>query len=354
MEVSLFNQTGSSTSKFGRTHYTISHFHSFPIGLLSISNVIMAELCLVTEQICFCSFPNWLLGDHLGSTSMATDDTGILVSEARYSAFGEIRYDSGTMTTDYLYTGQRQEAEIGLYYYGARWYDPAIGRFIQADSVVPNPGSAKGFDRYAYTFNNPIKYSDPSGHSPVLLDGEQFVETDKSSGISNHISRTITKIDHCSTAKMDPSCQSAKTVNAKPRPPKDPKEIEPLPYDLGGWPDPRLDDPQPQVFYELGYDPSRVDWEGIGLSIYGIVADVAVTIAGPYGSPLAISSTVLEVGATWEALYSGDWGGDDTAFLVVDTVIDGGRIGPPGISTVITGVSILWDLAQGITVEDIK
>ena len=100
---------------------------------------------------------------------MATDDTGVLVSEARYSAFGEIRYDSGTMTTDYLYTGQRQEAdngqvkalalclafvsgpilpptnaEIGLYYYVARWYDPAIGRFIQADSVVPNPGAAVG------------------------------------------------------------------------------------------------------------------------------------------------------------------------------------------------------------------
>ena len=64
---------------------------------------------------------------------------GILVSEVRYSAFGEIRYQSGTMTTDYLYTGQRQEAEVGLYYYVARWYDPAIGRFVQADS--DNSGS---------------------------------------------------------------------------------------------------------------------------------------------------------------------------------------------------------------------
>ncbi len=74
------------------------------------------------------------------------------------------------MTTDYLYTGQRQESEVGLYYYVARWYDPAIGRFIQADSVVPNPGRAVGWDRYSYTYNNPIKYNDPSGHTP-LLDG---------------------------------------------------------------------------------------------------------------------------------------------------------------------------------------
>ncbi len=39
---------------------------------------------------------------------MATDDPGVLISEVRYSAFGEVRYDSSTMTTDYLYTGQRQ------------------------------------------------------------------------------------------------------------------------------------------------------------------------------------------------------------------------------------------------------
>ena len=111
---------------------------------------------------------NWLLGDHLGSTSMVTDASGVMVSEVRYSAFGEVRYQSGTMTTDYLYTGQRQEAELGLYYYIARWYDPAIGRFIQADSIVPNPASALGFDRYAYAYNNPLNYTDPSGHFPEL------------------------------------------------------------------------------------------------------------------------------------------------------------------------------------------
>ena len=112
-----------------------------------------------------------LLGDHLGSTSMTVNSDGTLLSEVRYSAFGEERYSSGTMTTDYLYTGQREEAEVGLYYYVARWYDPAIGRFIQADSIVPNPGSAVGLDRYSYAFNNPLKYSDPSGHFPLCVDG---------------------------------------------------------------------------------------------------------------------------------------------------------------------------------------
>jgi RHS repeat-associated protein len=87
---------------------------------------------------------------------MTTDAGGTVVSEVRYSTFGEIRYQNGTLTTDYLYTGQRQEAEIGLYYYVARWYDPAIGRFIQADSVVPDPGLALGYDRFSYSWNNPL------------------------------------------------------------------------------------------------------------------------------------------------------------------------------------------------------
>jgi RHS repeat-associated protein len=82
----------------------------------------------------------------------------------------------------YGFTGQREEADIGLYYYVARWYDPVIGHFIQADSIIPNPASAKAFDRYAYVANNPIIYTDPSGHmyleesysspSIVCIDGE--------------------------------------------------------------------------------------------------------------------------------------------------------------------------------------
>lgn len=60
--------------------------------------------------------------------------------------------------------GQREEADLGLYNYGARWYDPALGRFIQPDTIIPNPGDVAAFDRYAYVLNNPLKYSDPTGH----------------------------------------------------------------------------------------------------------------------------------------------------------------------------------------------
>jgi RHS repeat-associated protein len=54
---------------------------------------------------------------------------------------------------------------FGLYYYGARWYDPAIGHFVQADTIVPNASYAGDYHRYAYTRFNPLKYTDPTGHA---------------------------------------------------------------------------------------------------------------------------------------------------------------------------------------------
>jgi RHS repeat-associated protein len=100
----------------------------------------------------------YLLGDHLGGTNIVVEQDGeTVVAELRYTAWGETRYMSAAPGTDYRYTGQREEAGIGLYYYRARWYDPSIARFAQADTV--------GFgDRYSYVRNNPTRFNDPSGH----------------------------------------------------------------------------------------------------------------------------------------------------------------------------------------------
>jgi len=104
------------------------------------------------------------MSDHLGSTSAVADANGNLLSSLRYTAFGELRAASGTISTDYRYTGQRNEAEIGLYYYGARWYDSGLSRFIQADTIVPEPFNPLDWDKYSYGLNNPSRYTDPTGH----------------------------------------------------------------------------------------------------------------------------------------------------------------------------------------------
>ena len=67
------------------------------------------------------------------------------------------------------YTGQEEDAETGLYYYGARYYDPSIGRFISADTIVPNPSYPQSLNRYSYGYNNPIIYTDPNGHNPFVI-----------------------------------------------------------------------------------------------------------------------------------------------------------------------------------------
>jgi filamentous hemagglutinin len=64
------------------------------------------------------------------------------------------------------FTGQVKDEETGLYYYGARYYDPELGRFIQADTIIPDLDNPQSYNRYAYTLNNPLRYTDPTGHEP--------------------------------------------------------------------------------------------------------------------------------------------------------------------------------------------
>jgi RHS repeat-associated protein len=106
---------------------------------------------------------SWLLGDHLGSTAVTAVGTS-KTGELRYYAFGGTRYTWGSTPTSYRYTGQRQEESLGLYFYNARWYDPALGRFAQADTIVPSPGNPQSLNRYSYVLNNALKYVDPTGH----------------------------------------------------------------------------------------------------------------------------------------------------------------------------------------------
>jgi hypothetical protein len=51
-----------------------------------------------------------------------------------------------------------------LYWYASRWYSPGLSRFLSPDSIIPQPGNPQSWDRYAYTSNNPVNFTDPSGH----------------------------------------------------------------------------------------------------------------------------------------------------------------------------------------------
>ncbi len=104
-------------------------------------------------------------GDHLGSTSLTTDKDGLVVSEARYLPYGQERWPNNVASpTDFGFTSQRNEKSFGLMDYNARYYSPVLGRFISPDTIVPDPSSSGGFNRYRYVRNNPLNHTDSSGH----------------------------------------------------------------------------------------------------------------------------------------------------------------------------------------------
>ena len=102
--------------------------------------------------------------DHLGSTTLLTDQSQQVVARLGYRPYGDTRYAIGNFPTDRRHTGQRWDSALALYDYRARYYDPLLGRFISADPLVPEPGNPQALNRYAYVYNNPLRYTDPSGH----------------------------------------------------------------------------------------------------------------------------------------------------------------------------------------------
>jgi len=91
------------------------------------------------------------------------------VSELRYHPWGGTRYTAGTTPTTRRFTGQIEDAAIGLYFYNARYYDPSLSRFISPDSIVPSPQNPQSLNRYSYVLNSPLRYTDPSGHFDVPI-----------------------------------------------------------------------------------------------------------------------------------------------------------------------------------------
>lgn len=100
----------------------------------------------------------YLFPDHLSSTKLVIDKDKTETSYPSYYPYGNLKTTSGTpQNITNLYTGQKQDREVNLYYYHARYYNPTIGHFISADK-------AESPNRYAYVANNPIMKNDPSGN----------------------------------------------------------------------------------------------------------------------------------------------------------------------------------------------
>jgi RHS repeat-associated protein len=104
----------------------------------------------------------------LGGTAFITDIYGSLVTRINYKPYGEIvtPIEEEKDIFSYKFTSQVDDGvATGLMYFKSRFYDPTIGRFLTADTVVPDPYNSQAFNRYMYVAGNPISYVDPTGNS---------------------------------------------------------------------------------------------------------------------------------------------------------------------------------------------
>ncbi|MFO0726437.1 MAG: RHS repeat-associated core domain-containing protein [Myxococcota bacterium] len=117
---------------------------------------------------------SFAFSNQIGSSSVVTNEAGQVVSRMVYAPFGELipGKSRGTDVTPRKFAGYELDEESGLHLAGARYYDTRSGRFLTPDSMTPGRGvRAQGLNRFAYSRNNPVTYSDPSGHMESSLSG---------------------------------------------------------------------------------------------------------------------------------------------------------------------------------------
>lgn len=111
-------------------------------------------------------FQYYYHSDHLGSSSLITNLDGEVVQHIEYVPFGEVFIEerNNKWNTPYLFNAKELDEETGLYYYGARYYDPRVSIWLSAD---PMQEKYPNISTYAYTFLNPVKFIDPDGKDGI-------------------------------------------------------------------------------------------------------------------------------------------------------------------------------------------
>ena len=113
----------------------------------------------------------YLFTDHIGSVVAATNEAGAVIEGGGFNAFGERRTNgsatsittTGLASTTRGFTGHEMLDGLDVIHMNGRIYDPTLGRFLQADPVIQAPDNPQNWNAYTYVFNNPYRYTDPTG-----------------------------------------------------------------------------------------------------------------------------------------------------------------------------------------------
>jgi RHS repeat-associated protein len=194
-----------------------------------------------------------LLSDGLSSTTVVVTSTGVVAAQL-FAPYGQGRWAGGTMPTSYAFTGQRADSTTGLDYYGARYYDPAAGTFISADTVL---GKGAGLNRYGYVAGNPETLTDPTGHlfNKPCLDGEWCGGSPGGPGGTVGGGQCPDRQSECSSGGSGSgggkNPDASNTGGTSPTPPTNPCGVQDL-CDTGGFSD------YGNLFNQVGHNTSEL------------------------------------------------------------------------------------------------
>ena len=118
--------------------------------------------------------------DHLGSSSYITNLDGEVAQHIEYVPFGEVFIEerNNTWNTPYLFNAKEFDEETGMYYYGARYYEPRLSLWTSVDkSAIIAPG----YSSYTFCKNNPNIMIDPNGIFPIFINGRVSDDSERGS-----------------------------------------------------------------------------------------------------------------------------------------------------------------------------
>jgi RHS repeat-associated protein len=159
-----YDSTGQRVIKNGPTGITLFPFDGIEIanGVITKYIKIGGEIFAAKKQTNLTFYHN----DHLEGVNIITntDVNNPRCQLDEYDPSGAVSREEGNCDPTHRFTGQELDPETGIYYYGGRYYDEEIGRFISPDPFVPAPDDPQNLNRYSYALNNPQRYTDPTGY----------------------------------------------------------------------------------------------------------------------------------------------------------------------------------------------
>jgi RHS repeat-associated protein len=165
----VYDYTGIRVRKIGNAGITYFPFTGYEVNAGVVTKYIRAATEIIASKQ-GTNDKRFYHNDHLGSVNVITNADGVQVQVNEYDPWGKVSRSVGNVDPNHRFTGQELDSEGNIHYYGGRYYNQDLGRFVSPDPFVQEPDNPQNLNRYSYVIDNPQNYIDPSGYGSVSID----------------------------------------------------------------------------------------------------------------------------------------------------------------------------------------